>query len=132
MEEKNTKKKMLILLVDDEPDIIGLYSTVLQREGHNVITAKNGMEGFIMAKEKQPDLILLDLKMPIMDGVETLVKLKEDPATKNIKVIFLTAFGDPKHEIDIDAKYAKEVGAADFLKKGMELGEFLQELKKHI
>lgn len=123
---------MLILLVDDEPDIISLYSAVLQREGHDVITAENGAEGVVMAKERHPDLILLDLKMPVMDGVETLAKLKEDPTTKDIKVVFLTAFGDPKHEIDIDAKYAKEVGAVDFLKKGMQLGEFLQELKKHI
>lgn len=126
------KKKALILLVDDEPDIVNLYSVVLQREGFVVITAKNGMEGFILAKEKKPDLILLDLKMPVMDGVETLMKLKEDPVTKDIKVVFLTAFGDPKHEIEIDAKYAKEVGAVDFLKKGMELGVFLQEIKKYL
>lgn len=130
--KNHTKKRSLVLLVDDEPDIVNLYSVVLQREGFVVITAKNGTIGFLLAKEKKPDLILLDLKMPVMDGVEALVKLKEDPATKDIKVVFLTAFGDPKHEIEIDAKYAKEVGAVDFLKKGMELGVFLQELRKYL
>lgn len=126
------KKKKLVLLVDDEPDILDLYSVVLRREGHEVITARNGKEGVAVAKEKKPDLILLDLKMPVMDGVETIEKLKEDPKTKDIKVVFLTAFGDPKHEVDIDAKYAKEIGATDFLKKGMELGVFLTELKQYL
>lgn len=127
-----TKKKMLVLLVDDEPEILDLYTVVLVREGLDVITAPNGKEGVMMAKARKPDLILLDLKMPIMDGIEAFDKLKEDPETKEIKVVFLTAFGDPKHEIDIDAKFAKEIGATDFLKKGMELSVFLQELKKYL
>lgn len=125
-------KKTLILLIDDEPEILDLYETVLTREGFDVITALNGRDGIVLAKKRTPDLILLDLKMPVMDGMETFDKLKEDPETRDIKVVFLTAFGDPKHEVDIDAKFAKEIGATDFLKKGMELGVFLEELKKYI
>ena len=126
------REKKLVLLVDDEPEILDLYSVVLEREGVDVITAPNGRVGVEMAKERKPDLILLDLKMPVMDGVEAFNALKEDPETKDLKVIFLTAFGDPKHEIDIDVKFAKEIGAANFLRKGMELGEFLKELRQYL
>ncbi len=119
-----------ILLIDDEQEILDLYSAALIREGYDVITALDGMIGIALAKEKKPDLILLDLKMPGIDGVEVLSRLKNDPETSHLNIVFLTAFSDPQ-EIDVDAKFAKEMGATDFLKKGIGLDEFIKEIKKY-
>ena len=123
--------KKLILLVDDEQEILDLYGTSLKRNGFDVVTAINGMDAIAAAKHKKPDLILMDLKMPVMDGVEALNKIKEDPDLKDVKVIFLTAFSDPRF-VGIDNKFAEEAGAVDFLKKGMPLDEFISEVKKHL
>ena len=124
-------KKPLILLVDDEPDILELYKMKLEAAGMEIITSTNGAEGIHIAAEKNPDLVIMDIKMPVMNGVEAFIKLKENPATKNIKVVFFTAFAD-LDKSDVDVKYAKDIGAADFLRKGMDLNEFVSEIKKHL
>ncbi len=123
--------KKLILLVDDEQEILDLYSASLKRSGYEVMTAGNGRDAIEEAKKRRPNLILMDLKMPVMDGVEALTKIKADPDLKDIKVVFLTAFSDPKF-VGIDDKFAKEAGAADFMKKGMSLEEFTTEVEKHL
>lgn len=124
-------KKSLILLVDDEQEILDLYGTALTNAGFEVITALNGQECIDKLKTIKPDLILLDLKMPVMDGIETLAKLKENTKTKDIKAVFLTAFSDPKF-IGIDEKFAKEAGAIDFIKKGIGLDELVEKIKKYL
>lgn len=121
----------LILLVDDEEDIRELYSTKLRSEGLNVVTAVNGKECLEIAKRDHPDLILLDLKMPEMDGAEALTHLKEDPETRDIKVVFLTAMSDPRGPA-IDSKYAIEVGATDYIKKGGGLREFAEQIRGYL
>lgn len=120
-----------ILLIDDEDDILELYSTKLRQEGLNVITAAGGPDGLEAAKNRHPDLILLDLKMSKMDGAQILTKLKEDPATRDIKVVFLTAFSDPMGS-ETDAKYAKEIGATDYIKKGIGLAELVERVKQYL
>lgn len=124
--------KPLILLVDDEQEILDLYGTALSNAGFDVVTALNGQEclGKVNGQIK-PNLILLDLKMPIMDGVETLAKPKENPQTKDIKVAFLTAFSDPVF-VGIDQKLAKESGALDFVKKGISLNELVEKVKGYL
>ena len=79
-----------ILLIEDDPLMVRLYQKVFERDGYEVEIALRGVEGLAKAKEVKPDLILLDIMMPEMDGFEVLTKLKGDEETKNIKVIALT------------------------------------------
>lgn len=131
MEENITGNKKLILLVDDEPKILNFYSATLEKEGYEIIKASNGMEGIKMAKIRRPDLILIDLNMPVMDGMEALMKLKEGAGTKNLKIVFLTSSGEPRGK-EIDVKFAKEAGAVGFMQKGGSLNEFISEIKRHL
>ena len=121
----------LVLLADDESEILDIYSLALQQAGLDVATVSNGEECVKLANERQPDLILLDMKMPILDGAEALHRLKEDPKTKNIKVVFLTAFSDPKLP-EVDVAFAKEVGAIDFIRKGIALDQLVNRVKGYI
>ena len=125
-------QKPLILIVDDEPDMLFLYSTKLKRGGFDVVTAENGAQGIALAKEKHPALILMDVKMPGMNGIEAFSELQKDPATQDIKVVFLTAFGDPGNS-KIDGKFAKGVGAMDFLKKGsQDIADFETKIRGYL
>ena len=83
-----------ILAVDDEPDVIEIVRLRLMRDGHTVLTAANGPAAISNAVNRQPDLILLDLMMPGMDGFEVIQELKGSPHTVDIPVIFVTARGD--------------------------------------
>jgi two-component system alkaline phosphatase synthesis response regulator PhoP len=123
--------KKFILLVDDEKEILDLYSAELKRSGFDVVTAGNGLDAIAEAKKRRPDLIIMDMKMPVMDGVEALDKIKHDPDLKDVRVVFLTAFSDPEFA-SIDDKFAKEAGATSFLKKGTTLNEFVIEVKRHL
>ena len=80
-----------ILVCDDEKHIVRLVQINLEREGYQVITAYDGKEGLSKAQSEKPDLIVLDVMMPYMDGFEVLRNLKKDPATRDIPVIMLTA-----------------------------------------
>lgn len=123
-------KKQRILLVDDEPEILALYGDVLTEEGFEVLTGHDGVEGVKLAQQ-QPDLILMDLKMPVMDGMDAFMKIHEDPATSKIKVVFLSAFGDPK-VVGTDVKTAEEIGAAGFIRKGLKLSELVQKVREYL
>ena len=83
-----------ILVVDDEPSIVKLVKTTLESRGYDVITAFDGQEAIIEAKLHKPDLILLDVMMPHVDGNEARKRLLADPITKDIPIIHLTAVGD--------------------------------------
>jgi len=122
----------LILLIDDEAQIRDLYSTKLTAAGFDVVQAVNGLSGYELAKEKKPDLILLDMRMPVMDGAETISKLKDDPVTKDIDVIFLTGLSDRPEAIETDVKAAREVGAVDYIKKGIDLNEIVKTVRKYL
>ena len=80
-----------ILIIDDEADIRDILSYNLKKEGYNTLTAENGKDGIVLAKEHQPDLILLDVMMPEMDGIEVCEILKSSPETQNTLICFLTA-----------------------------------------
>ena len=108
-----TNSKHTILLVDDDPLINRMYQIKLSEDGYNVQIAANGEEALIKAKKHKPDLILLDLMMPKMNGIEALKELKKDETTKNIKIIILTNLEDK----DGNLEKAKEMGALDYLVK---------------
>jgi CheY-like chemotaxis protein len=80
-----------ILVVDDEPHILKLVSFSLERAGHEVFQASDGVAGIEVAAEKQPDLILMDVMMPVMSGYDALDRLKGDPGTSEIPVVMLSA-----------------------------------------
>lgn len=114
-----------LLLVDDDAQIHDLYKLRLTNAGFTVVEAWNGKEGLEAAKKEKPDLILLDVMMPVMDGSRMLLELKEDNELKNIPVLILTGLEDRP----IDVRVAKEVGAVDFINKAVEFKELLARIK---
>jgi CheY-like chemotaxis protein len=86
----------MILVVDDEPDITFIIKRLLSREGYSVKEAHTGEECLALLKNERPDLIFMDVMMPILDGWETTRKIKTDPQTKDIPVAMLTAKGKPE------------------------------------
>lgn len=106
--EKNYK----ILVVDDEPDILEFIDYNLKREGYEVYLASNGQEGIEKAKEINPDLIVLDVMMPVLDGIEACRRLREMPEFKSTFIVFLTARSEEYSEIA-----GFNVGADDYISK---------------
>lgn len=90
--------KKTILVVDDESDIRTVLLMRLSSAGYNTIEAGNGRDAIKLAKEKSPDLIIMDIMMPEMDGMSTSQQLKESNITKNIPIIFLTGLQDKDSE----------------------------------
>ena len=115
----------LILMVDDDPQIQDLYKTKLSASGFKVSQAFNGEEGLKMAKEEKPDLILLDILMPVVDGAKMLVELRKDPDFKNTPVIILTGLEDRPESI----RLAKEAGAVDFVNKDIDFKDLVAKIK---
>ena len=107
-------QKKTILLVDDDPLIIRMYQVKLSNDGYDVDVAANGEEALIAVRKHKPDLILLDLMMPKMNGVETLQELRADELTRNIKVLILTNLEDKGGG---NLEKAKKMGALDYLIK---------------
>jgi len=101
-----------VLVVDDEIYIVHILDFSLGMEGYEVLTALDGEQALEKAKTEQPDLIVLDIMMPKLDGYETCKMLKADDTTKNIPVILLSAKGR-----NVDQKVGFEVGADDYITK---------------
>lgn len=124
-------KKPSVLIIDDEVDIRDIVKMKLESQGFEVKTADSETQGIDLARELQPDIILLDLVMPLMNGVEVLAKLKDDPKTKNIRIFIFTGKGDPRPDItEASRKMAIEGGAVDFIRKEIDLDELVLKLKK--
>lgn len=123
----------LILIVDDEPDFREIFKTKLSGAGFRTATAENGEAGVKKAKTLKPDLILMDVKMPVMDGAEAVLKLREDPETKGIKVVFLTSLGDPRFEMqELHGRAAQQFGAQGFLKKTDDLDTLVGRIRSFL
>ncbi len=108
----SSDKKKIILLVEDDIFVSDIYQTKLGQEGFQVLVAENGMEAVKKLKDSIPDLILLDIVMPYMDGMEVLRKLKEKKEWKDIPVMLLTNLSD-KEKVD----EGMGLGASDYLIK---------------
>lgn len=106
------KKDIKILLVDDEADILEIVGYNLSSEGYQVTTAKNGLEAIEKAKKHKPHLIILDVMMPEMDGIEACEKLREIPDLNNAVITFLTARGE-----DYSQVAGFDAGADDYITK---------------
>lgn len=113
-----------ILVVDDEQDILDLIEYNLKKEGFKVLKAENGEKGIEIAKEYKPDLVLLDIMMPKMDGLETVELIRKDEELKRTPVIFLTARSDEKTEIESLNK-----GGDDFITKPISTTKLVSRIK---
>jgi len=118
----------LILIVDDDAQLVDLFTTKLETVGFAVRKAYDGKEGYELAKQLRPDLVLLDLKMPVWDGVQTLAKIRSDDEIHDTKVIILSSFNDWS-TMKLDQKSARAIGAIDFIEKGIDLNELVAKLR---
>jgi CheY-like chemotaxis protein len=113
-----------ILLVDDSSTALLLSRMVLQGQSYEVVTARDGLEGIEKARQVQPDLILLDVMMPRMDGIEACKRLRDDPGTANIPIIMVTTRGE---EGIAEASYA--YGCNEFVTKPVDAAELLAKVR---
>ena len=111
-----------ILVVDDEKSVRDLLHSFLKATGYQAILASNGEEAIELAKSESPNAILLDVKMPGIDGVETCRRLRADKQTRFIPVIMVTAFGTTKNE-------CIEMGSDDLVNKPIDLTELIIRIK---
>ena len=114
-----------IVLAEDEPQIARLTKFKLEKEGYEVIWEDNGSSAIESVKTNKPDLILLDVMMPVMDGYQVLKKLKEDEELKNIPVIMLTAKGQER-----DVLKGFDLGSDDYIIKPFRPAELASRIKK--
>jgi two-component system alkaline phosphatase synthesis response regulator PhoP len=112
MEHETITKPAKILIVDDEADILDLLEYNFQQEGYQVVRAMDGEEALKVATKEQPDLILLDIMMPKMDGVSTCMALRSTPGLKDVVIVFLTARAEEYSEVA-----GFEAGADDYIYK---------------
>ncbi|MCC7298426.1 MAG: response regulator transcription factor [Bacteroidia bacterium] len=118
------KKMPKILIVDDEQDILELIRHTLNKEGFEVQVAANGLQALDLAKKFMPELILMDVMMPVMDGMEACRQLKEDPTTAGIAIVFLTARSEEFAELA-----GFEAGADDYIAKPIRPRVLMSRLK---
>lgn len=119
----------MILIVDDEADIRELLKKKLEQNQYTAITASSGQEALDISKTEEPDLVLLDIAMPQMDGYQTCQNLRKDKTTKDIPVLFLTA-KDLNPE-GIRERYSS-LGNCAYLPKPARFGELLEKIKEII
>src|SRR3954463_6771897 len=116
-----------ILVVDDQPINVQLLKRKLEREGIRVTAAYNGLEALEFVKKDQPDLILLDVMMPDMDGIEVCQRLQADEVTRSIPIIFVTARTSKEGKIE-----GLGVGAVDYITKPIDLDETLARVQTQL
>lgn len=107
-----------ILLADDHPHIVRLLSVALRAQRHTILEAFNGAEALRLAQEERPDLAILDVAMPELDGIRVLIRIKTDPETSHCVVVMLTAHDQPE-----DVTLGLDVGADFYLSKPFKANE---------
>lgn len=125
--ETDTTIKGTLLVIDDIPDNIKILLEILTRLHFKVLTAREGQQGIKIAEYVLPDLILLDIMMPEMDGFEVCRQLKSQAATQAIPIIFMTALDDVQSKIK-----GFECGAADYITKPFQHKEVVARVETHI
>jgi DNA-binding response OmpR family regulator len=126
--KENMEEGKTILLVDDDLTLREMYEERMKAEGFSIIQATNGEEAIKKARESKPNVILLDIMMPKVNGFDVLKELKSDPEMKNIPVIVLTALIQ-----DVDRIQGKKLGAVDYIVKSETMpGEVIAKIKNAI
>lgn len=118
------KSDITILVVDDDPDILEILSYNLNTEGYKVITAENGVEAVKKAKRKKPHLVILDVMMPEMDGIEACEQIRETKGLENTLITFLTARGE-----DYSQVAGFDAGADDYITKPVKPKVLMSKVK---
>lgn len=123
--EGDGKRLAIVLLIEDDPQVARFASVTLRMEGHDPYIAITGEDGLAVAGQRRPDLILLDLMLPHMDGMTVLRHLKADPATATIPVVIFSAaaWGDEERD-------ARDLGAAEFLRKPASAGDLVAAVRR--
>lgn len=117
-----------VLIVEDEPAVALALNDALAKEGFSVLNAKDGQEGLVQALEKRPDIVVTDLKMPVMTGLEMIEKLRADEWGKTAKVIILSNLSDLE-----TLQNAMEKGAFHYMVKGdSSMADIVGAIKKHL
>ena len=116
--------KKSIVVIEDESDILEVLKYNLEREGYRVRTSRDGESGLRLIREENPDLVLLDLMLPSLDGIEICRRLREDPVTRTLPVIMLTAKGE-----ESDVVLGLGVGADDYVTKPFSTGELTARIR---
>jgi len=114
-----------ILIADDRSEVVELVKVTLEGEGYRTIEASDGREALEKIRKEKPNLILLDIVMPKMDGFEVLSKLKNDSQTKDTPVIMLTAQGQK-----VDQEKGRRLGARDYITKPFSLSHLLNKIEE--
>lgn len=116
--KNDTKKRKTVLFIDDEPAWLAAVTNILQHEHLNIITATSGEDAISKLNNKKPDLIVSDVRMPVMNGFELYEKVKENPTLASIPFFFMSSIND------YDAKaVAKELGATGYIEKPYDTNE---------
>jgi len=117
-----------ILIAEDEPDMRGILASMIESAGYNVVQAEDGERALNLSIKEKPDLILLDLSMPKLNGFEVLEKLRYDPVGSTIPVVILSNLGQDK-----EVAKGKALGAVDYLiKSNVHLTDILDKIGKYI
>lgn len=117
--------KTKILIVDDSSTALMMTKMVLRNLGSvTIITAANGAEGVAKARESMPDVVLMDINMPVMDGIEATRRIRQDPVTRHIPIFMLTTRAEPEY-----VERGVEAGCDDYLTKPVEVPSFLRKLR---
>ncbi len=116
------KRRQTILVVDDEPMVLDLFQRILSKERYTLLTASNGKQALELVRKKRPDLVILDLKLPDMSGIETLRRINR--LSENTEVIIITGYGAMK-----TAKIAMKLGAYDYITKPFDISDIKALIK---
>lgn len=114
---------MRVLVVDDEPDLVELYAVNLQEAGHEVLSARNGAEGLGIVQRESPDVVLVDLMMPVMDGYEFLKQLRRMPGHQSTPAIVVSAIAT--------GGYSTKLGASSFVAKPFDADELVNAVERY-
>lgn len=113
-----------VLIIEDEPSLVEVLSYNLEKEGFEVLTANNGRDGLERARSALPDLVILDLMLPLVDGLQVCSQLRSDPKTQNIRVLMLTARSEETDEV-----VGFNVGADDYVTKPFKVRPLIHRIK---
>jgi len=126
------EKKAKILLIDDDVDFVEATKIILESKPYEVIVAHDGEKGLQKAREEKPDLILLDIIMPVEDGFTAAEQLKEDPQLSKIPVLMLTGFATKRGGTSIPVSRGYTLDADDYIDKPVSPEELLARVEKHL
>ena len=127
---KIKKKDFRILIVDDEESIVNFLKATMEDEGFTVLHSTNSEEAVDICRDSKPHLVMLDLRMPSMDGIEVLKKIREKDKDKAVLVVLISAYGAEISEAD--KALFDELGVSDFIPKGVSLFEAKERIFKVI